>query len=99
MITKPTHESILTGFILDFADFRLSRTERASFLELMDNSTDIRISAEGGRSVKQLLNQLPEKKSRPGFSQRMVAAFAMELEAEAQTANKNRISNRQTTAS
>ncbi|MCC5913916.1 MAG: hypothetical protein JJU46_06035 [Balneolaceae bacterium] len=91
MISKPAEDSILTDFILDYCDSNLSNGEVRSLQDLMSQSDDLRISCEGGRSVKKIFNQLPERKARPGFSQRMVAAFAMELERESVHANINRM--------
>lgn len=91
MISKPAEDSILTDFILDYSDCNLSKSEVRSLHDLMSQSENIRITCEGGRSVKKIFNQLPERKARPGFSQRMAAAFAMELERESVHANINRM--------
>ena len=39
-------------------------------------------------SISKRLKNLPKVKARPGFTQRMAAAFAMELEIETQERNK-----------
>ena len=49
-------------------------------------------SAEGYRNVESIaerLRKLSKVKARPGFDQRMAAAFAMELERETQERNRN----------
>lgn len=40
-------------------------------------------------SIAERLRNLPKVKARPGFDQRMAAAFAMELERETQERNKS----------
>lgn len=46
-----------------------------------DNYRDVEL-------ISKQLNNLPKVKARPGFNQRMAAAFAMELERETQERNK-----------
>lgn len=42
-------------------------------------------------SISENLSKLPEIKARPGFDQRMAAAFAMELERETLQRNRSRL--------
>lgn len=49
-----------------------------------------KISEEGkALTIAEKLAKLPKIKSKPGFDQRMAAAFAMELEKEVQQRNKS----------
>lgn len=91
MLSKPIENTIITDFTLDFSDNALSDAEVKAFREVMSRSSEIRISAEGGKSISGLLGKLPAKKAAPGFSQRMSARFALELQRETDEANRTRI--------
>jgi hypothetical protein len=90
MSTKSSENPILRGFILDYAENKLTRPELASFTEVMACTPEIRIPAKRSRAIRQMLGRLPRIKARDGFEQRMAARFALELERETVKSNARR---------
>lgn len=93
MISKPEKNTILTGFLLDYSENRLTIPELNAFNDLMEVSADLKREAESGKGVTAMLKTLPRVKASEHFDRRMAARFAMELEREVTEKNIRSIEN------
>lgn len=91
MISKPEDNRILTGFLLDYSENRLSATELSAFKELLDSSADLKREADHAKGVSSMLKSLPKVKAGKNFDRKMAARFALELEREVIEKNSRRI--------
>ena len=98
MLTKPEKSTILTDFILDYSEDRLSTSEFSAFKELMESSKVVNRDACNSKNIRSALGSLPKRKTGPGFDQKMASRFALELEKETADLNAKRVADRSLTA-
>lgn len=98
MLTKPEKSTILTEFILDYSENKLTDSELSAFKELMNSSKVISKAALNGKNIRRAIASLPKRKAGKQFDQKMAAKFAMELERETAENNASRVRNRSISA-
>ena len=94
MLTKPEKSTLLTEFILDYSENKLTGSELSAFKELMNSSKVIGKAAVNGKNIRSAMAALPKQKVSKRFDQKMAAKFAMELERETAENNAKRVGNR-----
>ncbi|MDZ7757332.1 hypothetical protein [Rhodohalobacter sp.] len=98
MLTKPEKSTLLTDFILDYSENRLTGSELSAFKELMNSSKVVCKAAVNGKNIRRAMATLPKRKVSKRFDQKMAARFAMELERETTENNAKRVGNRSISA-
>ena len=89
---SPENE-ILHDFILDYSDGSLEGGEKHSFAELMNSDCRIQRAVNANHTVPILLGKMPQIKVSDRFDRKMAAAFALELEKEVNTSQKQHLRN------
>jgi hypothetical protein len=98
MLTKPEKSTLLTEFILDYSENKLTGPELSAFKELMNNSKVVCNAAVNGKNIRRAMAALPKRKVSNRFDQKMAAKFAMELERETTENNAKRVGDRSISA-
>ncbi len=94
MLTKPEKSTLLTDFILDYSENRLTGSELTAFQDLMDSSKVVNKEAVNSKNIRRALKSLPIRKTGNRFDQKMASKFAMELERETVENNAKRVGDR-----
>ncbi|MFO7799008.1 hypothetical protein [Rhodohalobacter sp.] len=94
MLTKPEKSTLLTEFILDYSENKLTDSELSAFKELMNSSKVVCKAAVNGKNIRRAMSSLPKRKAGKRFDQKMAAKFAMELERETAENNANKVADR-----